>query len=178
VLSCERILVARASFASSQDLETQFRFPQASTDIQDVVRSRSRSQHGGPGPDFAHDSYIDKNLVSPCRVTACQRALEPARGALQTPEEQIQPSAGVRLWQGQTQQEAAGRAPHRRYIAQCSGEALPTHGIRRMLVPQEVCAFQEPVAAKDDLVAGLCPEKRGVIADSQCDGVPRPLAMR
>jgi len=40
----------------------------------------------------------------------------------------------------------AGGASHRCYVANCSGEALPTHGIRRMLLAQEVRALQEPVA--------------------------------
>src|ERR1700674_1248142 len=127
-------------------MQTQFRFPQPPTDIKDVVRSCPRSQDGATGSHFAHDCYIEKNLISPCRVSACQLTLEFARSAPQAAEEQIEPRADMRLRQGQTHQEAAGRAPHRRYIADCSGEALPTHGIRRMLLPQEVRALQEPVA--------------------------------
>jgi hypothetical protein len=56
-----------------------------------------------PGAHFAHDCYIDKNFISPRGIAADQRTLKFARSASQPTEEQVQPSAGVLLWQGQTQ---------------------------------------------------------------------------
>jgi hypothetical protein len=122
-----------------------------------------------PNAHFAHDCYIDKNFISPRGVSAREHTLEFARSAPQPAEEQVQPPAGVRLWQGQTEQEAAGCAPHGGHVTDGSGEALPPDGIRGMLLPQEVRLFQEPVASEDRFIPRLWLEKRRVIANSQRD---------
>jgi len=81
------------------------------------------------------------------------------------------------LWQGQTEQEAAGRAPHRRYIADRPGEALPAHGIRDASPASSAC----PPGTSRRLgysCPRLRPEERRVIADSQGDGLPSAPALR
>jgi hypothetical protein len=89
----------------------------------------------------------------------------------------------MRYRQSQTQQETARSAAHCRYIANGPGEALPANGIRRMLVPQEVCSFQKPVARENRFVARLRTEERRVIANAESDGLlslpaPRSGAIR
>jgi hypothetical protein len=89
----------------------------------------------------------------------------------------------VRFGQSQTEQETARGTTHRRNIAQRPSEALPAHRIGRMLLPQEVSAFEEPVTGENCFVPALRLEERGIIANSESDGfsgVPRrgPEAIR
>jgi hypothetical protein len=172
MFSCQLVLPARRSFASSHDPQTQFRLAQPSAHVKNVACSGTRPQPGAPGRHFPHDGHIDKNLISPRGVSACQHTLKLPRCTLQPPEEPIQPPAGVRLWQGQAQQEAAGRAPHCRDIADRSRQTFPTDRIWRMPLSQEVRSFQEPVAGENRFVPGLWPEERRVIANSKSDGMP------
>src|SRR6267143_1540255 len=167
----ERIILAGETFSAKSQLQTQLGLTQPPAHIEYVPFACTRPQHGAPGAHFAHDCHTDQNLVSAGRVSACQRTPELARSAPQAAEEQIHPPAGVRLRQSQTQQEAAGSASHRCYITYGPGEALPSHGIRRMFFPKEVRPFEEPVASENCLVPGLWPEEGRIIADAQGDGL-------
>src|SRR6266481_1147665 len=155
-----------------EDPESELRFAQATADVKDVARSCSRPSGGAPGSDFSYDCHIYKNLVAPCRVSACQYTLKPDGSALQAAQEQVQPSASMRFRQSQTEQEAAWIAAHRCYIANRPGKALPADSIRRVLLPQEVRSFQKQVARENRLVTGLRTEERSVIADAESDGSP------
>src|ERR1700745_3939094 len=84
----------------------------------------------------------------------------------------------MRFLQSQTQQETAWSAAHCCYIANGPGEALPANGIRRMLVPQEVCSFQKPVARENRFMARLRTEERRVIANAEGDELLSPPAPR
>src|SRR5260370_25238244 len=121
---------------------------------------------------------MDEICDSPGGLPACPRTQRLRRSPPQAGEESAEPAAGVCFWQGQTEQEAAGCAPHRCYITYRSGKAFPANGVGRMLVGQEVRPFEEPVARENRLVAGLRLEDGRVIADSQGDGSPRRLAPR
>jgi hypothetical protein len=101
VLSCQSVLLACCSLALLHEPQTQFRFPEPATHIEEISLARTRSKDGAPGRNFAHDCYIDKNFASPGGVAACQRAMELARSAPQPREEQIQPAAGMCVGQSQ-----------------------------------------------------------------------------
>ena len=82
-------------------------------------------------------------------VSTGKKAPKLAGSSPQAPKEEIQPPSGVRFRQSQTEQEAARNTSHGGNVAERSGEALPSHGIRWMLVSQEVRSFEEPVAGEN-----------------------------
>lgn len=149
MLSRHRVFRARHSPTVSYRLQTQFGNPQPPADIKDFSWSRTGTRDGVAGSHLADNSHVYKDIVPASRVPAGKKAPKLMGSAPQPAEEEIQPSSGVRSWQSQTEQEAARHTSHGGNVAERSGEALPSHGIRRVFVSQEVCSFKEPVAGKN-----------------------------
>src|SRR5690349_14901822 len=77
----------------------------------------------------------------------------------------------------QAQKEAARDTTHCSYVAQGPSQAFPSHGVGRMLVSKEMCAFQKPVASQDKLMPSSRPQQRGVVTDAKAHfarGMPAP----
>ena len=149
MLSRQRVFRARHSFAASYRLQTQFGLTQPPADKNDISRSCTGTQDGVAGSHFADYGYVYEDIVPTSGVSAGKEAAKLTGSAPQPSEEEIQPSSGVRFRQSQTQQEAARYTSHGGDVAECSGEALPSHGIRWMLLSQEVRSFKGPIAGED-----------------------------
>jgi len=149
MLSRQRVPCGCRSSALSDDLQTQFGFAQPPTDIEDIAWARPRTEDGAPGSHLADNGYIYKDIVMAGCVSSGKKTPKPTRSSPQSPEEEIQPLSCVRFRQSQTEQEAPRDTSHRGNVAERSGEALPSRGIRVVLLPQEVRSFQEPVAGEN-----------------------------
>jgi len=149
MLSRQRVFRARHSFAASYRLQTQFGLTQPPADKNDISRSCTGTQDGVAGSHFADYGYVYEDIVAASCVSAGKKAPKLTGSTPQPAEEKIQPSSGVRFRQSQTQQEAARYTSHGGDVAECSGEALPSHGIRWMLLSQEVRSFKGPIAGED-----------------------------
>jgi len=130
-------------------VQTQFGLAQPPADKKDISRSCTRTQDGVACSHFADYGYVYEDIVSTSCVSAGKEAAKLTGSAPQPAEEKIQPSSGVRFRQSQTQQEAARYTSHGGDVAECSGEALPSHGIRWMLLSQEVRSFKGPITGED-----------------------------
>src|SRR5947208_14556468 len=149
MLSRQRVFRARHSFAASYRLQTQLGLTQPAADKNDISRSCTRTQDGVAGSHFADYGYVYEDIVSTSCVSAAKEAAKLTGSAPQPSEEEIQPAFGERFWESQTEQEAARHPSHGGNVAERSGKTLPSHGIRRVLVSQEVRPFEKPVASQD-----------------------------
>jgi len=130
-------------------VQAQFGLAQPPADKNDISRSCTGTQDGVAGSHFADYRYVYEDIVAASCVSAGKKAPKLTGSTPQPAEEKIQPSSGVRFRQSQTQQKAERYTSHGGDVAECSGEALPPHGIRRVLVSQEVRSFEEPIAGED-----------------------------
>jgi hypothetical protein len=128
---------------------------------------RFRPQNSPASPHLARHGYIDKDVLPSGCIAACQNATKSVCSSPQSAEESIEPDAGARSGQGQTQQKATRHPTHRGHVAYGAGEAFPSHRIGRMLVSKKMQAFQEPVTGKDLVVSALAFEECRIVADSQ-----------
>ncbi len=149
MLSRQRVFRARHSFAASYRLQTQLGLTQPAADKKDISRSCTRTQDGVAGSHFADYGYVYEDIVAASCIPTGKRTAKFTGSVPQPAEEKIQPSSGERFWESQTEQEAARYTSHRGNVAKRPGEALPPHGMWRMLVSQEVRSFEEPVAGED-----------------------------
>jgi hypothetical protein len=75
----------------------------------------------------------------------------------------------MRCWERKAQQEATWHSPHRRNVAHGTRQAFPSHGIRGVLVPEKVGAFQKPIAGENLVEPLRTLENCGIIADPETD---------
>jgi len=130
-------------------VQAQFGLAQPPAYIEDISRSCTGTQDGVAGSHFADYVYVYEDIVAASCVSAGKKAPKLTGSTPQPSEEEIQPSSGERFWESQTEQEATRYTSHGGNVAKRSGEALPSHGIRWMLLSQEVRSFEGPIAGED-----------------------------
>jgi len=138
-----------------------------------LVYSRSPgagAQHGLARGDFAKNRYADEEAFAARCVATGEGASRGAGGATQAAQEIGEPSSRELIGERQAEQKAGGLASHSGDVADGAGEAFPADGIGGMFGPEEVSAFEEPIASQDRiLLTGPAP-KRGIVAEREGQG--------
>lgn len=157
-------------FETGQLLESKFGFAKRSAGVEQVAGPRSRAPHGLSRGDFAKNRYADEEAFAACCVAAGECASRGAGGATQAAQKIGEPWSREWIGERQAEQKAGGLASHSGDIADGAGEAFPADGIGGMFGPEEVSAFEEPIASQDRiLVIGPAP-KRGIVAAREDKG--------
>src|SRR5271170_495412 len=161
------VAAVRHAVLLTQQVQSLLGFAQTAAYVKKVTGARAIAAQRSAARNLAYDGNVDEDFVALRGIAAGEKAIEAFRCAPQAAQEFRQPRSCCAFGKRQTQKKATRSATHGGNIADRACQGFPAHGVRGMLVAQEMRVFKKPVAGKNCFAAARWLEQSRVIADAE-----------